>query len=281
MSEENKVDAAQKTDKDKMVEEASATAERDMMDGGFAVVDRERLIAEEMKVKTPWYKNFGNLFVAPSKTMRETIEADPVKGIGFGLGWGTVFAVIYILVTYMNPLQKIAMYDLSRKMGVAEDQLAQKFQLQVISGCITSIIAVAFSALITAVVLQIIKAICRDKGSFKKIYIIALLSQIVTYVISIVDGTIQYFIGTTTTVLGIGSLFGAEAVTASPLLQTLASVVSVGNIWGLVVLVVGYKVMTRKSTTKAVVVVAIYEVLTFVFTYGMLMLSQSATQMMG
>lgn len=289
MSEENKTDTTMQVDGDKEVkgevkaakEEVGATAERDMMDGGFAVVDRERLIAEEMKVKVPWYKNFANLFVAPSKTMAETIEADPIKGIGFGLGWSAVLSIICILVTYMNPLQKIAMYDLSRKMGVAEEQLSQTFQLQVISGCITGAIAVAVSALITAVVLQIIKAICRDKGSFKKLFIIALLSQVVTYVISIIDALLQYFIGSTTAVLGIGSVLGAEALTSSPLLQTLASVISVGNIWGIVVLAVGYKVMTRKSTAKAIIVVAIYEVLGFGFTYGSLMISQSAMQMMG
>lgn len=289
MSEENKIDTAGQVDGDKKAEgevkaakdQASATSERDMMDGGFAVVDRERLIAEETKVKVPWYKNFGNLFVAPSKTMGETIEADPVKGIGFGFGWGAVLSIICILITYMNPLQKVAIYDMSRKMGVAEEQLAQTFQLQMISGCITAAIVVAVSALITAIVLQIIKAICRDKGSFKKLFIIALLSQVVTYVITIIDAVLQYFIGATTTVLGIGSILGAEAVSSSPLLQTLASVISVGNIWGVIILIVGYKVMTRKSTAKAVIVVAIYEVLGFAFTYGTLMLSQSAMNMVG
>ncbi len=290
MSEENKTHTPQEGEASQTVaqvnlkatqEETSAAAQHDLMDGGFAVVDRERLIAEEMKGKVPWYKNLMNLFVAPSKTMHETIEADPVKGIGLGLGWSAVFALIYMLIYYMNPLQKIALYDAYRKQGKAEEELAQVFQMGVISKCLTIVIAVAFSALITAIIFVIIKAIFRDKGSFKKLYIIALLSQVVTYAISIIDGILQYLVGTTTTILGIGAIFSAETVAASPLLWTLSSIISVSNLWSLVVLVVGYKVMTRKSTTKAVVVVGVYELLIFASTYGMFMLGQSAMQMMG
>lgn len=277
MSEETK----QEQEVSKAKEEVSTTTQSDLMDGGFAVVDRERLIAEETKVITPWYKNLINIFIAPTKAMEETIEADPIKGMGLGFFWGAIFAVLCILITYMNPLQKQQLYDMLRNTGVAEDKLAQAYQMQMISGGIVGVIGVALSALIIAVGLQIIKAICRDKGRFKKIYIISLFSILVSYALTCIDSLLQLLVGTTTTVLGIGSFLSAEAVANSIMLKTLAATISVPNIWSIIVLIVGYKVMTRKSTTKAVVVVLIYELIGVAFTYGSLMVSQSAMQMMG
>ena len=289
MSEENKMDTTEKVVGDKKVEdevktateETCATADRDMLDGGFAVVDRESLIAEETKVKIPLYNNLANLFVAPSKTMEETIEADPIKGTGLGMFWSIVFAIICTLITFTNPLQKEFLYDTLRKAGTAEEKIGQVYQLQMISGSIGVIIGVIFAAFIMALGLQIIRAICRDKGSFKKLFIISLFSCVVAYALNSIDAALQLVVGTKTTVLGMGSFLGAEAVTNSILLQTLASTISVANIWSAIVLIVGYKVMTHKSMTKAVVVVLIYELIGVAITYGSLMLSQSAMQMMG
>lgn len=261
--------------------ESTPTAERDLMDGGFAVVDRERLIAEETKVIVPWYKNLINIFIAPTAAMEETIEADPPKGIGLGLLWATLFAALYTLTYSLNPLQKAQIYDLGRKAGMAEDKLAQYFQLSMISGTVTAIITVALGALMTAVVLQIIKAICRDKGKFKKLYIIALFSQVVAFALNLVDNGFKYLVGTINPVLGVASLMSAEAIKASPLLQTLANTVTVPNIWALIVMVIGYQVMTKKSTVKAVVVVAIYELLMFGMSYGIFVLQYSALSRIG
>lgn len=257
------------------------TKKDDMMDGGFAVVDRERLIAEETKVITPWYKNLINIFVAPTKAMEETIEADPVKGTGLGMFWGMVFTLICTLLTFINPLQKEFLLDTLRKAGTAEEKIGQMYQLQMISGSIGAIIGVIIAALMMAVGLQIIRVICKDKGSFKKLFIISLFSIIVVYFVSSIDAVLQLVIGTKTTVLGIGSIFGADAVANSILLQTLSSTISVANIWGIIIMIIGYKTMTRKSTTKAVVVVMIYELIGIALTYGMLMLSQSAMSMVG
>lgn len=259
----------------------SASASQDMMDGGFAVVDRERLIAEETRVITPWYKNLINIFIAPTKAMEETIEADPMKGMGLGFFWSILFGIIATLITYSNPLQKQQIYDMLRNMGTAEDKIAQAYQMQVISGSIIIVISTAFAALVLAVGLQIIKAICRDKGKFKKLYIISLFSLVVSYALTCIDSVLQLVVGTKTTVLGIGALFSAEAVAGSVMLQTLAAVISVPNIWSIIVLIVGYKVMARTSTTKATVVILIYELIGVAFTYGSLMLSQSTMQMMG
>lgn len=289
MSEEKKQEQSVETNQgDKQVqevkksnEEVSATTQGDLMDGGFAVVDRERIIAEETRVITPWYKNLVNIFIAPAKAMEETIEADPIKGMGLGFFWSILFAVVYVLITYSNPLQKQQIYDMLRNMGTTEDKLAQAYQMQMISGGIGVVVGVALAALIIAVGLQIIKAICRDKGRFKKLYIMSLFSLIVSYALMCIDGVFQLLVGTTTTVLGIGSLFSAEAIANSVMLQTLAATISVPNIWSIIVLIAGYKVMTRKSTTKAVVVILIYELIGVAFTYGSLMLSQSAMQMMG
>lgn len=255
------------------------TKQNDMMDGGFAVVDRERLIAEETKVITPWYKNLINLFIAPTKTMEETIEADPVKGTGLGIFWASFFSVIVTLLTFINPLQKQAMFDALRQAGTAEDTIQQSYQLQLISGSIMVVITVIFGAFISAVGLQIIRAICKDKGSFKKLFIIVLFSCIVSSALNCIDAAFQLAIGTKVSVLGIGAILSADIVAANPMLQTLTATLSIPTIWSIVILIVGYKVMTRKSTLKATIVVLILEAIGIAFTYGMLLLSQTAMSM--
>ncbi|WP_054743292.1 YIP1 family protein [Cellulosilyticum ruminicola] len=247
------------------------------MDGGFAVVDRERLIAEETKVITPWYKNLINLFIAPTKAMEETIEADPVKGTGLGIFWASFFSVIFTVLTFINPLQKQALFDTLRQVGTAEDKLEQSYQLQLISGSIMVVITVILGAFISALGLQIMRAICKDKGSFKKLFIIALFSCIVSSGLNCIDTALQLAIGTKISVLGIGAVLGASA--ANPMLQTLAATLSIPTIWSLVILIVGYKVMTRKSAVKATIVVLILEAISVGFTYSMMMLSQTAMSM--
>lgn len=255
--------------------------EKDMMDGGFAVVDRERLIAEETRVITPWYKNLINLFIAPTKTMEETIEADPVKGTGLGIFWAGFFSVIFTLLTLINPLQKQVILDALRANNIAEEKLQQVYQLQLISGSIGVVITVIIGAFISALILQIIRAICKDKGSFKKLFIIALFSCVVSAGLNIIDVALQLAIGTKTSVLGLGAILSAETIAASPLLASLVAVISIPNIWSLVILVVGYKVMTRKSTGKAVIVVLILEAISVAMTCGMVMFSQAAMSMAG
>ena len=63
------------------------------------------------------------------------------------------------------------------------------------------------------------------------------------------------------------------------MLQTLTATLSIPTIWSIVILIVGYKVMTRKSTLKATIVVLILEAIGIAFTYGMLLLSQTAMSM--
>ena len=251
-----------------------------LMDGGFAVVDRERLIAEETKEITPWYKNLMNLFVAPKKTMNETILADPVKGTALGFFSAAFLGIIYMIIYYMNPVVKMTIYDTLRAAGISEERLATQMKITTVSSCIGILVGVLLASLIVTVLLQIIRAIAKDKGSFKQLFIISLLSQVVTYAVLVVDGILQSLLGTSTTVLGLGALFSAETLTQNIALQTLVSEFSVGNIWGVIILIIGYKAMSQKSTKKSVIVVLIYELITVFYTYGMLALSQAATQML-
>lgn len=253
--------------------------EKDLMEGGFAVVDRERLIAEETREITPWYKNILNLFVAPTKAMEETIMADPPKGLGVGFVIAAILGILCTIITYLNPLQKIFLMDTLRNSGIAEDQLASQYQLALISGSIGVIASVAVSALGTAVVLQIIRAICKDKGSFKKLFTIAIFSQIVSFVVACIDALLQMLINTKTSILSLAAVFPAETLTNNPLLQTLTSYISVTNIWSVIILIVGYKVMTQKTIRKAIIVVGIYELISILFTYGFLTLSNNMLQM--
>ncbi len=144
--------------------------ERDAVDGGFAVVDRERLIEEETREITPWYKHFIHVFTSPEKMMQECFNEDPPKGASVGVVGAILFTVIYYILTFMNPQYKQSILDVLRAQGIAETALDNAYRLNMITLPIGTIIGIFISCLFAAIVLQIIKAIAKDKCKFGPIY---------------------------------------------------------------------------------------------------------------
>lgn len=264
-------------EKERLMDESAATIEpkRDAMDGGFAVVDRERLIEEETRVITPWYKHFMNMFFAPTKMMEECFYHEPPKGMSVGIVGCLLFGALAGYITMLNPIMK----DTLRATGIDESMIAQKFEMLKITGSISTAVSAVITAFLTAIVLVIIKAIFRSKGKFKNICTASLCANSMGMAIGCIDAIFQAIVGTSTSVLGLGSLINIEGAGAG--LQVAAQTCTLTNLFCLVWLVIGYKVACRTSMAKSIAAVGIMEVLFVACSYGFTSWSQSMMQGMG
>lgn len=269
-------------DMNKTQEELAPIAERESMDGGFAVVDRERLIEEETREVTPWYKHFIHLFTAPQKMMEELFYSEPPKGISIAIVGTILFGLIYMMLTMINPASKEAIYEQFRMTGVAEESMSQLYQISMITGSIGAIVGFFIGGFLSAVMLQILKLIAKDKGKFGALFKVVLFAQIVSVAVLCIDVTIGGFLGfqSTTQIFGIGILLGEEAVAGNILLQAVASVITLANVISVIWMIIGYRAATGASTKKSVIIMVIYQIIMFGVQYGILMGTQSLTQSM-
>ncbi|PHV72111.1 hypothetical protein CS063_01125 [Sporanaerobium hydrogeniformans] len=246
-----------------MSEENSSiqSQERDLLDGGFAVVDREKIIEEETRVITPWYKHFINVFVAPRKMMEENFYADPPKGTSVAVVGTILFTALFLILTFANPVQVEAIYNQFRMQGIAENMLKQKYMLAQVTGLIGGLVGVFFGALLSAIGLQIFKVIAKDKCKFGSLYVLNLLAMMTSAGWMCLDRLIGYFIPTTTTVLGLPILFDAAELAKNLPMMTLVNLVTIPSIVSILILIIGYSVLTHTSTKKAAIVVLLYEAL--------------------
>ncbi len=256
----------------------SGEPERDLLDGGFAVVDREKIIEEETREITPWYKHFINVFLEPRKMMEENFYHEPPKGVSVGIVGAILFTVIATLLTFANPSMKQTVYDGFRMSGISEEMIAQKYAMTQVSGVIAAVVMIFISAGLTALVIQIVKAIVKDKGKFGLLFTISLLSQMVGGALMCIDRLIALFIPTANTVLGLAVLIDEDLLAGNLMLTTIVSFVSLPTILSVVILVIGYSVATRVSIKKSTGVIISVQIFFLLVSFGLAYLGQMIMQ---
>lgn len=240
---------------------------RDTMDGGFAVVDRERIIEEEVHNVTPWYKHFINAFIEPSKMMEACFSMEPTKGASIGVVGGIIFSTIYVLVNLLNPINKAATYELLRASGVEEMSLDQSYSMRLIGGVFGGIIGFFFGVLVSAIVYQIIRMILRDKVKFGTLFKMLMVASMVAMSIQCVDAIISWIIGVSGNVFSVAWLL-SEQTKATPVGLVLMSILTLPHIISIVYIAIGYKIITHTSLKKGILAVVINELLNIVLAYG-------------
>ena len=250
----------------------------DEMEGGFAVVDRERLIEEETRGVTPWHKFFFGAFTEPSKMMEECYGTEPFRGASYGVVGCILFTMLYTFITFLNPAMKAATIDALRLKGIAEESLSQTYSVSMISGIIGGTVGAFFGVLIAAVAVQIIKAIAKDKASFSNVYKMLLIVQMVSTSIMAVDAIAAYFIGVTGSVFQIGSFIG-DISQMPVMVQAVCSTLSLSNVISAIWFVLGYRAITHCATKKAVIIMIIYQILGFSMQFVSITMAQMANGM--
>lgn len=238
--------------------------ERDSMDGGFAVVDRERLIEEEVRSITPWYKHFIHIFTAPMQMMEECLGIEPTKATSVGVIGCFVFSAIYSLLLLLNPINKLATYEGLRAKDTLETALEQTFSVLVISETIGSIIVVFFGAFISAILFQLVKVILRDRCKFATIYKMLLMMTTVTLAVQCLDAGISWMIGVDGNVFSIKYLL-SDAMRQTALGSVLVNTVTLSGVIGIVYMVIGYKTITHTSLKKGIIATALIELVAIGF----------------
>lgn len=251
--------------------------ERDALDGGFAVVDRERLIEEETREITPWYKHFIHVFTAPEKMMEECFNQEPPKGASVGVVGTILFTVIYLALCFMNIAYKQTILDTLRRQGIAETALDNTYRLSMVTGSIGAVIGVFFTCLIGAIVLQIIKAIAKDKGRFGTIYTVMLLASMVGLAIQSIDAVFGLILGQYGNIFSLAVFLSPEQL-ANTTLAILASVASLQGIAQIIIMIIGYKVLAHVSYKKATIIIIVYEVIMVGAQIGLSSMVVSMTQ---
>lgn len=248
-------------------EPGSKETERDALDGGFAVVDRERLIEEETREVTPWYKLFIMAFTSPGQMMEECFDSEPTKGGSVGAVGCILFTVINMLLVFFNPVTKIATMEQLRAGGITEESLEQVYSISMISGIVIGIITVFVSCLLTAILIQIIKAVLRDKGSFTNLYKMLLIASMVGLFVNCIDGAITYFLGMSEGIFT-ASIFLSDAMKSTALWSTLGSFISISNLVTFIIMIIGYKIVTHTSYARGAIVVIITQLISFAASYA-------------
>lgn len=235
--------------------------ERDAFDGGFAVVDRERLIEEETRVMTPWYKHFIHAITAPTKMMQENLLCEPPKGNSIAIVGFIVAIILITLMQHINPEFRQTVYDVLRSKDVAEDMISQQYIVAVVVGAISSFVSLFIIALVQTIILQIIKAIAKDKCKFASLYTVMLLGLFISLVIQVADYFMANLIGVNYMVFNLASLFDRTVLMTNNALMITLSFFSLERIVCMVYLIIGYSIVTHKSKKKATVIISLLELI--------------------
>ena len=243
------------------------TKERDAMDGGFAVVDRERLIEDEVSAITPWYKRIVEMFTAPNKMLEECFSVEPTKGTAVGVVGCMLFSALAALLAFWNPINKTASMELFRLSGVAETQLEQKYSITMISGTIGVVIGIFINVFLTAIILHIIRAILKDKCKFSTLYKMLLIPRTVSLFVQCIDAALAIFIGVSGNVFSLQGLL-ANQLSAGGFMPYIINVLTLSSIIQLIYIAMGYKAVTHTNIKKGIIVVLIYQVISIFMSYG-------------
>lgn len=241
----------------------------DKMEGGFAVVDRERLIEEETREVTPWYKHFINVFIAPHKMMNECFNANPPKGAGIGAIGSVLFSILCMQIQLSNPIYIQQIMQQKRQLGISEDMIQSSMALTKIQVSIGAVIGIFLGALIMTAIITLIRLVLKDKAKFGMLYRVTLLGTMVMYFVECIDSLIALKLGMMDRVFCLTTLLGIKVDILHPtILTTLMSLVSLQHIWNLVIIGIGYKVVAHTTVKKSVALVVIYESLVILFMCG-------------
>lgn len=249
---------------------------RDQMDGGFAVVDRERLIEEEVRAVTPWYKHFIHVFTAPTKMMEECFSIEPTKGASIGVVGIILFSAIYMLLNFANPLVKMQTFETLRNAGLDESKLAQTYEVSRISGTIGAIIGAFISVFFTTLLIQIVKAIVKDRCKFGTLFKMVMIATTISYAILCVDALVAILVGVNGSVFSVSFLM-SEEMRKGALGATLAGIISLANIISIIYMIMGYRIVTHGTKKKAIMVILIVEIVSIALSYIMTSVSLSMT----
>ncbi|WP_054744145.1 YIP1 family protein [Cellulosilyticum ruminicola] len=231
-------------------------------------------IADEI----PWYKCAISLFTHPRKTISQSLANETP----YGLAWSSILSIIlgiaYILTLYINPIEKEEIYNLLRNSGISEQALQQQFIISMISSIFMVIIGIFASALIVSACFQVLKLFFKDKVSFKSLFALSVYSIFITYSLNLVDNILKLITQVNTSVLSISAFFSQEILKSNFLLQTVCNTISIPTLYSIVIMVIGYSVLTKKSTLHATIVMLIYQVIALSYSYGLLVLSHNLSQ---
>ena len=236
-------------------------AEMGLLDGGFAVVDREQLIEEETRVVTPWYKYFLRTLYAPQNVVEENLLLDPPRGASFGIVGTFLYTILAVLITYMNPVMKQSIYDGFRSSGVDEVMLSQKYTMQMATGVIGGLIGTFVIAFIITLVLQIVKAIAGDKCRFNTLYTMVLISNLIALFISVLEAILQTAIGVTNPIFSLYNFIGLDSLMYNKGLSLFVNSFTLGKILSVIYMIIGYKTLTHNKWLKSSMVCLITSVI--------------------
>lgn len=239
---------------------------KDLMEGGGAVVEREKIL-EEME-RIPWWKNFMQLFYSPIKMMKWNFTQDPPQGMSVAVVGLLLFGIIVMVLTYLNPLFKEQIYEIYRMYGIDESQLQEQYRLVQITSTITAVFGLFFKGLITAIVLSGIKLLFKLRGAFQPLCTCVLLAEVVQNAIYCLDLIIGNIIGVLGEVFSLKTLFVAGYLETHQIMGILASTISLNNICFICLVIVGFKIITKASTGKSILVVMIMEGMYFGYQVG-------------
>lgn len=236
-------------------------------------------IADEVPCdRIPWYKCAITLFTHPRETISQSLNHETPYGLIWSSMLSILLGIAYVLTLYMNPVEKDEIYNLLRNSGISEQSLSQQFIVSMISSIFMIIIGIFVSALIVSVCFQVLKLFFKDKVSFKSLYALSIYSIFVTYSLNLVDNILKLITQVNTSVLSISAFFSQEILENNLLLQTLCNTISIPTIYSIVIMTIGYSVLTKKSTLHATIVMLIYQVVALSYSYGLLVLSHNLSQ---
>lgn len=233
--------------------------DRDAFDGGFAIVDRERLIEEETRVVTPWYKHFIHAIIAPSKMMQENLLCEPPKGNSIPIVGFILTVMLITLMQHINPVFRQMVYDTLRGKDVAEDMISQQYIITLVISMISSFISLFVIALAQTIILQIMRIIAKDRVKFATLYTVVLLSLFISSVIQVADYFIANLIGVNYMVLNLTSLVDRTVLMTNSSLFIILNFFSLERLVAMTYLMMGYSLVTHKSKKKAAVIISLLE----------------------
>ena len=237
--------------------------EQNAFDGAFAVVDRERLIEEETKVVTPWYKHFWYSMVSPTRMMQENYLQEPPKGNSIAIV-GLILSITIIMMVNNNNIGiKQAAYDALRSKDIAEDMLAQQYMVKLFIDGISMFINTLFSGLILSICFQVMKPIFKDKYKFGQLYTVVLMGLYIATLIQAVDVIVSTVIGVDYLVLNLSSFVNRASLVEDVKLLSILNFFSLETIISMGYMTIGYSIITGKSKKQAFIRVIILQAILF------------------
>ena len=124
---------------------------------------------------------------------------------------------------------------------------------------IVSLIAILFVALVQTIVLQIIKAVAKDKCKFATLYIVVFLGLFIGLAVQAVDYFVANMIDVNYMVFNLGSFVNRTALLANSKLMVVMNFFSLERIVSMAYFIMGYSIVTHKSKKQAAIRIIVLE----------------------